>query len=53
MKKDEVVISTDKEQLRGVLLAWVKDSGFTFSKKKIVLLTIASVNKRTLLKKST
>jgi len=26
MKKDEVVISTDKEQLRGVLLAWVKDS---------------------------
>jgi hypothetical protein len=27
MKKDEVIISTDKEQLRGVLLAWVKDSG--------------------------
>jgi len=27
MKKDEVVISTDNEELRGVLLAWVKDSG--------------------------
>ena len=26
MKKDEVVISTDREELRGVLLAWVKDS---------------------------
>jgi hypothetical protein len=27
MKKDEAVISTDKEELRGVLLAWTKDSG--------------------------
>ena len=27
MEKDEAVISTNKEELRGVLLAWTKDSG--------------------------